>query len=164
MHRLIAYTCTLFLLFPGDQSFSQTPSGPTWSSDFVYFETAKLKINDAVTSKPISDIYKTATIQMKGVGGSIYELTLDIPDYLYMKEAAVIKTSYENDDENIIITYSVMKDNQMAAVLFQFKNDIPIGLPAFIIVAHLQDAKAKSIKKKTYTLYEFKDNYKTYGQ
>ncbi len=147
----IFFTTTFF------KAASQKIIGPSWDTQNVYFETAKIKKSIGGTSTYSKEEYKTAFIKIENIDLGKPDFTIDIPDLYFGKSFYIKKVSYNLDyGESEYFSYILISTDEKDMVGLTIYYSIDDSTPISILVSVYKDYSAKSSKKISFILSEFK--------
>lgn len=136
-------------------SKSQKISPPWWKTGAVYITTAKVSEFESKTGKTVSDKYKEAHVNItSNSDGEANYVTVDIPDYFYIKDAHVDNYSYEKKD-GVTLTYRISLGTKSASVVIKF-TEFDESIKEIMVFA-VDDITAKPMKMRNLILYEIKE-------
>ena len=146
---------TLSILIP-TLSFGQTIAPPYWGKETISFETAKIKqIIDVKMGKYGPETFKTCKILITDENLGLTNLTIDMPDIFFLKEADMYSMTYEKTaKDNVSVSYNLIKDkiNCVIAFVYPASAEKPEG----IIVTFKDRSNGNIVKMKQYLLTELK--------
>lgn len=143
----------LLLMFIPVISKSQEIEAPFWNESKIFFKTAKVKQLSS-DRKVLSDVFKDGEVKLVCNNGRPSSITIDVPDRFYLHDGSVTQTDFKETDEYKMVTYSIKSENKIAVVNFLY--NIGDTQPKSIQVAGTDDYLAKTVKKTTLILYDFK--------
>lgn len=138
-------------------SFSQQPIAPAFSISATYFTTKKMKIWDSITKKYLTDKFKQASVFIENSNNnSIATVTVDIPDYYFIKDASVESYSYKKEiDGSVLYSLIALLDKKLVTVSIFYSSELSDS-PTQISIGFSENTSNKNgSSRKIYVLYEF---------